>query len=391
MRRTNIWLGGALCIFAACTTQDRVLLETTSTVVGSGGGMATSADGLMSLSFNSGALSAQTTVTITIDRSRVDLTHGPAYAIGPAGMALSHPVVMTFFHVTIPASGLAVSEVIAGQLSPPVAGSSTDPSSGTVTVPIQHFGEYAVVQPDSGCDNKACGDPCGVGKFCDMSGQCTSLGSCIIADGGSPDASCKGLSDASYPYWSGSFDGGHGVPITPCEIQEGDPNNTTATAQPLGMGMDQGTEVVVKWTGEVDYFSFDIPPGMQGNMDSYVHQSSGVGDCPTGLSIREELLDSNGAVLADSNQHSPPVLSPCGYVDSRNDPAAWHMAPGRYYIRLSASGAVSTPPQTYRLTVFMIDDSLAWPDPADTGVGVDTPFTPWDSGIPNQADAGSLD
>ena len=52
MRRTNIWLGGALCIFAACTTQDRVLLETTSTVVGSGGGMATSADGLMSLSFN---------------------------------------------------------------------------------------------------------------------------------------------------------------------------------------------------------------------------------------------------------------------------------------------------------------------------------------------------
>jgi hypothetical protein len=42
---------------------------------------------------------------------------------------------------------------------------------------------------------------------------------------------------------------------------------------------------------------------------------------------------------------------------------------------------VSTPPVAYRLTVFLIDDALANPWPADTGVGLDAGFVSFDAGI----------
>jgi hypothetical protein len=63
------------------------------------------------------------------------------------------------------------------------------------------------------------------------------------------------------------------------------------------------------------------------------------------------------------------------------------MSPGRYYIRLTANGPVTTPAETYRLTLFLIEDAFTNPYPADTGVGVDTFFPGADAG--SLEDAGS--
>lgn len=121
-------------------------------VIGTSGGFVTSSDGAVSLSIPSGALATNTSIT-TANATSPPPGSGswsPVVDLGPNGTTFASPVVVrlpvdvTKLPAGVPFSALGIYTVVNGGWVP-VAGSTPDASTGTISAPISHFSVYAVL------------------------------------------------------------------------------------------------------------------------------------------------------------------------------------------------------------------------------------------------------
>ncbi len=194
----------AIGALSASCVQDTVLEESTMTTLNDTGGIARSADERLELRFPTGALDAETDITITTHR---DLTFPraktPIYEFGPDGIQFDRKVM-------IRVTGL-VSEVelmvaqIDGEHAYRLPSSQWDPSTGEITAELEHFSSYAVLTVYTPCGGLTCGDSCVVcdpldptcvepppsSKACNQAGLCVEAALPMCSnppprDGGTP-------------------------------------------------------------------------------------------------------------------------------------------------------------------------------------------------------------
>ncbi|MCK6550766.1 hypothetical protein L6R52_33320 [Myxococcota bacterium] len=197
---------------AGCT-RDVVMSELTVTKLGAAGGPAVSADGLVRLVFAPGALSADTEISITTERSPLarPMVASAIYTFGPEGSTFAAPV-----RLTMPARG--VERPMIAQLTPTqllIAGdSAVDVTGSEVSTTLAHFSSYAVVATWDSCAGSVCGAACticepGDGACVEPPGTfaCSAAGACVAAstvtcapppDAGEPDAAEPAI-DAGEP------------------------------------------------------------------------------------------------------------------------------------------------------------------------------------------------
>ena len=144
-------------LLSACGTPDSSLLERTVTPVGPEGANAQSADGLLTLSFPQGALSATVDVTI---QTRRDVSHPDllalAYDVDIDGMTLAAPAQIRLrLPEAVPAQQPTVVRV-EGDTLVPAPGSTYDPMERVVQASVRQFSMWSAasgpVGPDLGVD-----------------------------------------------------------------------------------------------------------------------------------------------------------------------------------------------------------------------------------------------
>jgi hypothetical protein len=83
--------------------------------------------------------------------------------------------------------------------------------------------------------------------------------------------------------------------IRPCWINEEEPNDSLAAAQPTDLALDSGVDIGASIDATDDYYSFVVPAGATGAIFGVVHSIIGnYGSCPPGLIVQGELLDEQG-------------------------------------------------------------------------------------------------
>lgn len=292
----------------ACASREPIPLPDPAQVgvIGSGGGRLDSPDGRLALVFSAGALARDTTVSITEEATpRVAGQHGPSYRLDPAGTRPGAPITLSIdLGATFePDDGVVPTLVrIASGAALPVMGASYDAAEHEVRASIDLLTSYAVVvaPPRSGCD---------------------------VADGGMPYTR-----DVIYPCW----------------ITEREPNDTQATAQDLGLGLDEGVDLLGFIDGADDHYVFEVPAGATGAVDGMVHSILGnYGSCDPGLEVEGELLDARGAVLSRGWHNGG-----CVGFNYRDDPGARDLPPGRYTIHVSRGPRGQSLP--YRFALYLL-------------------------------------
>ncbi|MEQ9500769.1 MAG: putative Ig domain-containing protein [Deltaproteobacteria bacterium] len=130
---------------------DAVLHERTTTPIGTEGGTARSADGLLSLELAPGTVVSEVEITI---ETRRDVTNADllslVYEIGPDSLTLREPVVMRFEIEGSASSSPTVVRVEGAALLAQV--SSFDASTKTVSAEVDHFSMWAVASGASARD-----------------------------------------------------------------------------------------------------------------------------------------------------------------------------------------------------------------------------------------------
>jgi len=121
-------------------------VDAPSTVrIGSAGGVATSADGKLSVTIPAGVLSADTSITVQPITNNSPGGVGNAYRLGPAGMRFSSPITLRFSYandtIQVPElTGIAYQDTDGIWYVPPDY--SVDSLSQTVSASVTHFSDW---------------------------------------------------------------------------------------------------------------------------------------------------------------------------------------------------------------------------------------------------------
>jgi len=307
-----------LATLLACGTKDTqpIAPPQAATVIGREGGVAVSPSGILRLEVPAGALEADTTVRISEDTASSLLDQvGPTYRVSLAGAAVKQPLTLTFAVPSARSKDVVTLVDVSGALPTPVPGALFDMGEGAVRVQLTAPTSYAVVvRPTrTSCD----------------------------------------AADSSFPF--------DRAVIRPCWINEEEPNDSLAAAQPTDLALDSGVDIGASIDATDDYYSFVVPAGATGAIFGVVHSIIGnYGSCPPGLIVQGELLDEQGNVLsAGDNEY------PCVAFNNNTDPAVRDLAPGRYTIRLTRGAGGQD--QNYRFVLFLLGPGNGTVIGADTG------------------------
>ncbi len=299
---------------AACTSAPTEPLggRITSSV-GPDGAVLQSSDGALALSIASGALDEATDVTIDVDRTLPGFPT-PIYRLGPSSATLRTPVDL---RITVPAgaAGPFTLARLDGTTAVKVAGSTWDATTRRVSGSLTALTSVVVVPADA-----------------------TSPGPCAsnnTGPGPTPPGNDGGIAkDSTWTF---------------CPLDEVEPNDTFATAQPTGLVLDTGVELDNTWDGTADTFSFTVPSGAHANLIAETFDENT--DCPTStdLDLEARLLDASGNVLV-SRTHG---FFRCGAVDFEATPEAARLPGGTYHVQILQDGAAPIG-RKYKLRVWLI-------------------------------------
>jgi cysteine-rich repeat protein len=113
-------------------------------------------------------------------------------------------------------------------------------------------------------------------------------------------------------------------------VTETEPNDTQATANPLG-GAD-GFAASITPIGDQDYFSFDVvAPGSS----AFIQVTDGLNGCPSGFDSKITLFNPIGALIATADDGG---AAKCSLMSPPNTPATTNMAVGTYKVRVEYNG-----------------------------------------------------
>jgi cysteine-rich repeat protein len=124
-------------------------------------------------------------------------------------------------------------------------------------------------------------------------------------------------------------------------IPETEPNNTQATANPLGT--HAGFIGAINPVGDVDYYSFQVP-GPTSLV--FLQTSDGLGGCPANFDSLLTFFGPTGTQLAQDDNSGVDL---CSLISPAIYPAAMNLAAGTYYAEVQYKGNTGTCPQ-YVLT-----------------------------------------
>jgi cysteine-rich repeat protein len=113
-------------------------------------------------------------------------------------------------------------------------------------------------------------------------------------------------------------------------LTETEPNDTQATANPLG-GAD-GFSAAISPIGDQDYFSFDVvTPGSS----VFIQVTDGLNGCPAGFDSKLTLFSTAGALIGTADDGG---AAKCSLMSPVNTPATANMAVGTYKVRVEYNG-----------------------------------------------------
>lgn len=113
-------------------------------------------------------------------------------------------------------------------------------------------------------------------------------------------------------------------------LTETEPNDTQATANPLG-GAD-GFSASISPIGDQDYFSFDVvTPGSS----AFIQVTDGLSGCPNGFDSKLTLFNPLGALIGTADDGG---AAKCSLISPAATPASANMAVGKYKVRVEYNG-----------------------------------------------------
>jgi len=113
-------------------------------------------------------------------------------------------------------------------------------------------------------------------------------------------------------------------------IPEVEPNDTQATASPMGTA--DGFLGAISPLGDLDYYSFDVvTPGSS----VFVQVTDGLNGCPSGFDSRLTLFNPANALLSSVDDGG---IAKCSLLSPATTPTAANMAPGKYRVRVEYNG-----------------------------------------------------
>jgi cysteine-rich repeat protein len=175
---------------------------------------------------------------------------------------------------------------------------------GTYYVKVEEFGNNGTA-PFYVLDVKLQAPACGDGIL-QLGEQCDD-GNLVAGDGCSPTCGLEG----NY-------------------ITETEPNDTQATANPLG-GAD-GFSAAISPIGDQDYFSFDVATA---GSSVFIQVTDGVTGCPSGFDSKLTLFNPLGALIGTADDGG---TAKCSLMSPPNTPATSNMAVGTYKVRVEYNG-----------------------------------------------------